>query len=160
MHYGSRASANTFAIFSWVWNQFSLFPWLDQLIARFVFMACIWKGPNGKLTSDMIAGLSRDLYRKVYYEQQSARQLPVRWMALETLTLGLCKSTHMFYTQGPRPVPPHAPIVSSFIAFKMSNFLYLDVARHSMLGVGLVSSAMLSSTSLSERTGLCLWHIP
>eukprot|EP00041_Stephanoeca_diplocostata_P020851 m.474744 g.474744 ORF g.474744 m.474744 type:complete len:769 (+) comp21680_c0_seq1:328-2634(+) len=45
-------------------------------------------------------GLSRDLYRKVYYEQQSARQLPVRWMALETLTLGKSSSKSDVWSYG------------------------------------------------------------
>jgi len=44
---------------------------------------------RGKITD---FGLSRDLYRKVYYEMQSARQLPVRWLAVETLTMGKASS--------------------------------------------------------------------
>eukprot|EP00039_Didymoeca_costata_P011283 m.157639 g.157639 ORF g.157639 m.157639 type:complete len:718 (-) comp15121_c3_seq3:65-2218(-) len=48
---------------------------------------------NVLLSNDMVAkitdfGLSREVYHELYYEQKSARQLPVRWMAYETLTVG------------------------------------------------------------------------
>ena len=44
---------------------------------------------RGKLTD---FGLSRELYRRVYYEMKNPRKLPVRWLALETLTMGKASS--------------------------------------------------------------------
>lgn len=45
-------------------------------------------------------GLSRELYRKVYYQQVHPRQLPVRWMAYETLTLGKSSSKSDVWSYG------------------------------------------------------------
>lgn len=45
-------------------------------------------------------GLSRELYRKVYYQQVRPRQLPVRWMAYETLTLGKSSSKSDVWSYG------------------------------------------------------------
>eukprot|EP00040_Diaphanoeca_grandis_P003496 m.25073 g.25073 ORF g.25073 m.25073 type:complete len:674 (+) comp14862_c1_seq1:287-2308(+) len=45
-------------------------------------------------------GLSRELYKTLYYQQSQARQLPVRWMAHETLTLGKSSSKSDVWSYG------------------------------------------------------------